>query len=568
MKLYIYTAKKFSEGYPFMYWDWYKDKDDSPIVAQLGRHLTELSLLYNIDFSEYSCRQLYVEQKYSSYKEEILKHLTIKNYDAIMVKLEEFMNSVKIKQLICKNDWDKEHHYTPRKGEPISRNHVISIILYCDFTDYCSKFSGTFRKSSLTETFVSVKARNREFWFQSKHLREVVEIYGSGGYNDNKTARSRGIPFQDDEKYNEEGPYFTGINGIMVVSQFSLFLSAPTSTTKDIEVSLNFTNGKQGMIVQFDRTGYSSASSLTNFDCSFISRYPEENERIFMFGTQPIRIESVRIVETGQNLENVFKALFAVDALFSGVCDYQYDKDDMEMLTMLVLRKEEMLANPKADPYAISMIKSYINRKQNITIDIYYACVAIATNKADHGLISGGIIQSSIKVIKGIHSQNPCFDDSFEFNLIAPNIFKVFSRCKTMIIQTTEPPILQRNADCTPFNMIKFLKIISQATYWNKIEIHGNTENAKQSTWIQSTWQLFEQHIRREYEKSQMSIKFVSDRLDGFDMVNGSIGSNRQYFLHRFIIRRRRAKIGPTLIALSEIQCVYIVFWIVMFSNI
>ena len=549
-----------------MYWDWYKDKDELPLVAQLGRHLTEISFLNNIDLDGYSCRQLFVEQKYASYKEEILKHLTIKNYEAIVVKLEEYMNTVRIKRLKLKHEMDEILHYNIRKGAPITRNHVISIILYCDFTDYCSKFSGTFRRSSLTETFVSVKARNREFWFQSKYLREVVQIYGSGGYVDTDQLRSQGKYISNEaDKYNEQGPYFTGINGIMVVSQFSLFLSAPTSTTMDIEVSLNFTNGKQGMIVQFDRTGYSAASGLTNFDCSFISRYPEENERIFMYGNTPIRVESVRIIETGQNLENVFKALFAVDSLFSGVCDYKCDKGDMELLTMLILKTKEMLTNSKGDPYAISMIKSYINRKQNITIDIYYTCVAIATNKADHGLITGGFIQSSYKVIQGIHSRNPCFDDLFKYNLIALNIFRVFKRCKTMIIRTTQPPLPGAKAYCMPFNMIKFLKIISQATYWNKIEIHGNTENAKQGTWIQSTWQLFEQHLKTEYEKKQMSIKFVSDRLRGFGIKNGMLGTNREYFLHRFIIRRRRAKIGPTLVALSEIEYVCVVFRISIF---
>ena len=48
---------------------------------------------------------------------------------------------------------------------------------------------------------------------------------------------------------------------------------------------------------------------LPMFDVSWFSRYPDENERVFAGGLFPIRVESVRIVETNNNYSKIFTAL-------------------------------------------------------------------------------------------------------------------------------------------------------------------------------------------------------------------------------------------------------------------
>ena len=178
----------------------------------------------------------------------------------------------------------------------------------------------------------------------------------------------------------EKGPYFTGVNCVMAISSFSLRLYSPTSTSKNIEVALRFATNK-GMIVQFDRTGHYAAFALANFDCSWISRYPDENERIFMGGFTKLRVESVRIIDTHKNYQNIIKILFVFDSLLSGVIvekdHIELTNKDKDFILMLIQNKHHNLSSLEADPYVISMIKSYFRLKRHITIFMYALCNSV-----------------------------------------------------------------------------------------------------------------------------------------------------------------------------------------------
>ena len=82
---------------------------------------------------------------------------------------------------------------------------------------------------------------------------------------------------------SEQGPYFTGINRVLPIPQVTINLYSPTSTSVDIEVSMIFAT-RNGMILQLNRIGHIAADCLTCFDCSWFSRYPDENERLFCGG--------------------------------------------------------------------------------------------------------------------------------------------------------------------------------------------------------------------------------------------------------------------------------------------
>ena len=57
------------------------------------------------------------------------------------------MDTFKVKQIEANAYSDANVlHYDIEKGTPITKDHIISIILYCDFSEYCAKFSSTFRR--------------------------------------------------------------------------------------------------------------------------------------------------------------------------------------------------------------------------------------------------------------------------------------------------------------------------------------------------------------------------------------------------------------------------------------
>ena len=130
--------------------------------------------------------QLYVPPKYRTFKDEILswfdqkkkqQHVSLDNLTSIITKAAEYERSRKARKFaaIC----PKHLHYGIEKGTPLSIQNLISVILYCDYTDLCTDFSSTFRPIRHNEPLESIKRRNREFWWMSKLLRETVCCWSS-----------------------------------------------------------------------------------------------------------------------------------------------------------------------------------------------------------------------------------------------------------------------------------------------------------------------------------------------------------------------------------------------------
>ena len=199
-----------------MYWDYYKN----------GGSMFQLPGNEN-GFNGCNEQDLYVERKFDSYKDEILHHINATIYHkSIVPKAAELMKSQKVKEMKAGSsfnidaDIDDVFHYGIKTGEPMTSNHVISLIMYCDLTEYCTEFSRSFRLLSKYETLQQAKKRNARFWFQSKYFREAVEIFGeTGGGAD-----------------GESGPFFSGCSVVLAIPQFSIRLRSPTSTSKQIAV--------------------------------------------------------------------------------------------------------------------------------------------------------------------------------------------------------------------------------------------------------------------------------------------------------------------------------------------
>eukprot|EP01084_Bolivina_argentea_P060303 110175_1 len=118
-------------------------------------------------------------------------------------------------------------HYGIKKGDNITFSQLLSIVFYCDYSDLCSDFSSTFRKTSRYEMLENIKKRNSKYYWLSKYLREVVEAHGQCSYFGEKYDRG-----------NIKGPFYTGMNVLLHISEFNIRLCAPTSTSIHIEVAI------------------------------------------------------------------------------------------------------------------------------------------------------------------------------------------------------------------------------------------------------------------------------------------------------------------------------------------
>eukprot|EP01084_Bolivina_argentea_P208698 355709_1 len=356
------ASSSFSTGFIFFYWDHFRNETEPHVGDWLNG---------------YSMSQLYIKRYYQSLKEEIMSSyfLNIAEWNKhIVIKGQWFFNTEKVKNMKCHGEYTHVHGILFE--QPISISHLYAIILYCDWTELCSHFSSTFRKQNQFEPVKLLKYRNSKYWNLSKLLVEAVNDFGINGYGEWDGVDQ--INRWDASKYinKEYGPFYCGMSSVMNISSFAAYLKGPCSTSKYIEIAINFAT-RDGIIMQLQNTGY-EAEDQRFFDCSWISRYGEENERLFVAAEFRLQIESVIIIETTQNFENYFHTFYLFDCMLSGHCGIEISGGDVFEISTSDINILESLISSKVnqtecsmDNYIIDVFDSFVNKKTHIKIHMH-----------------------------------------------------------------------------------------------------------------------------------------------------------------------------------------------------
>ena len=245
-----------------------------------------------------------------------------------------------------------------RKMKGVTKEHICAIILYCDITALCTAFSATFRRENVFETLEAMKRRHAHFAIWARSLVELVLKFGINGY----VPR---YPTGGDDY--ETGPFFCGLDRIFNVGSFAITLQGPCSTSKVRTVALNFAT-KQGTILTLDNDTY-EASQQMFFDCSWISNYFEEAERLWIGGYDPLRIVSIVIVSSAKDYRRMMRALFLFDAMISGVwmadCNIKLEAADCKLIQKLIESES------KFDEYVTKEWCLFLQSKEEIMLDLY-----------------------------------------------------------------------------------------------------------------------------------------------------------------------------------------------------
>merc|ERR1712244_2055 len=112
------------------------------------------------------------------------------------------------------------------------------------------------------------------------------------------------------------GPFYCGMGAVLNIPQFAIRLNGPTSTSLHIEVAMRF-GGVEGMIIQLNNDE-GLAQWERHFDCSWLSAFPEESECLWMGGRFPLKLETVRVIETQNNYGRFLRAFYVFDVMLSG----------------------------------------------------------------------------------------------------------------------------------------------------------------------------------------------------------------------------------------------------------
>merc|ERR1711933_712052 len=106
----------------------------------------------------------YVEPHFNDLREEILesKFITIDEWKRIEAKAMIHFKSSTVKKI--KKCWPYNQHGFNSESL-MDLNHLIAIILYCDYSKLCTFFSATFRRMNPLESDDAVGERHRKFYY-------------------------------------------------------------------------------------------------------------------------------------------------------------------------------------------------------------------------------------------------------------------------------------------------------------------------------------------------------------------------------------------------------------------
>ena len=224
----------------------------------------------NFDFGIYleywrPDRKNYVKPKYQSLKEELTKNrhqkLSEQQFDELREICEQYLvldfkaNFIGRGNEIC---------YIAA-GSAITIAHLMAMKIYTDFDDTQREFKRHCRRIYKGESVESVMERNREIANWCRLMRECIMFWG-------KTMKKKDV-------------FYCGLTARLLLNSEHHRFECPLSTTKSFDVAQQFTDGFTGTILMLKRGN----GKTRYFDCSRISAFPNEEERLFMGSTLKIK---------------------------------------------------------------------------------------------------------------------------------------------------------------------------------------------------------------------------------------------------------------------------------------
>ena len=489
----------------------------------------------NNDHSGYDVSDLYIPAKHKNFKDEILEYKAaefaannIQIYDNILYpKVTKYLKNCEfIKKRKAWNSTDtyngavilnyniktggiEDNNGPGYLGDSIMFDHILSLVLYTDFTNLCSNFSATFRPLTSFELLSSIKRRNQKFWFMAKNLRELVQLWGDGGERPYYDDNGEYINHDNGKKYNKDvlsGSFFSGISFCAVFPCYQIRLCCPTSTTDQITVATKFA-GPHGVIVKLQNNVHMHKDWIRGFQASFISNYFEEREVVVFGGHYKMGIATIKLTETFKDYGLTAKALTKFNSVINGDAAYGTDKLSKKELSLLLCliqfqldKNESIQYKEMVDLYTKKTWKSFINYQQFIHLN-YHALYNnnTALNK---------ILFPSIKRYK--YNKN-WRGISVVDNIPSTKLFLLFNNTENILINTSNA----RGDYVFPFSFVSFLAFVQQHKLIEKVTItavrhQDYDESQGKGSWLFDIWNSNGYELTAQFKQTGFDIKLIS----------------------------------------------------------
>eukprot|EP01084_Bolivina_argentea_P113517 202281_1 len=297
------NVKNYSYGYRYYYWKCYEKNDNTTEPASQLESFSQQLANKNSRLCDW-----FVPKKYENFKEEILSNaicqLNAIQWLHLQLKAEDHLDTDYFRSFQCVRD-KTAIYYDMKYGDQLKINHLISLMIYCNYEVLQFKFTETYRLLNM-ESLKSMQQRHRNFYFLGKCLRECVECFGM-------IKRQ----FDGKGKFPVINVYH-GVNKEFNFSSLFAYIKAPFSTTLEYFVAANFSANK-GMILGLDileqewtiscADNVDAGHRLSCFDCSWISDFPFEREIFCIGGLHKFTFNTIIVVNQGINYEPYINGL-------------------------------------------------------------------------------------------------------------------------------------------------------------------------------------------------------------------------------------------------------------------
>eukprot|EP01084_Bolivina_argentea_P133160 234989_1 len=219
-----------------------------------------------------------VTQKYDSLKEE----LTTNNI--AQIPTEQFIVQLK------KAGVHHSSHYRMKNYPSIAKEHLLALMIYCNFDYLQSKFSETYRENFKNHC---------NFYHLGKLLKVAVIDFGTS-IKDGKVTK-----------------FYHGVSKKLVPSEIvgalgkGIVIYCPLSTSSDYCVAINFTAANQGLVMTFG----GNTSKAKYFCVDWLSDYANEKEHLFLQNKNKLQINGIMDCSTGVEYDEWITGLKAIDAI-------------------------------------------------------------------------------------------------------------------------------------------------------------------------------------------------------------------------------------------------------------
>eukprot|EP01084_Bolivina_argentea_P085803 155086_1 len=301
--------KPYSFGNRFYYWRYYKyywgvNDPVHTFTPDWPPHQIN-QLVFNHSNSSTCIAFWYIEPKHKDIKTELLCNdiccIGRKQWENVVHKASIFYETEKAKCTFCSRQ-KSAVWYEMKFGDFMSVNHLIAMLMYCNYDLLSRKYSETYRRCDENEIAQDVVERHRNYYWLGRYLRECVECFGM-------TTNSN--------TYLHSITVYHGVNDKFTFSSMHAYIKVPFSVTTSYPVAVNFCNNT-GMILELSmnvttwsqhlKEGIESLFRMDCCDMSWISDYTQENEIFCIGGLHPFRFEAI-IEPTGINYVTYMTAL-------------------------------------------------------------------------------------------------------------------------------------------------------------------------------------------------------------------------------------------------------------------